>query len=291
MTADLLEQGQERPAPRTRSRAAAGVLVALAVVGAGALQGGDDEPAPGPPQEQPRAGALLERASVLSVRDTLAGRLHVRIGVEGGSRVRLQSVTVDLPGTVLAQLPTPDRLTDDGTGLLVVDLLPRCPEALAGLSRGAVTATVRRRQGEPAEQVRVRLDTGGALADAVQSRCGTVERVPELRTSPVALDGPAGDPLRTRVELAAAGPDPVTVVAVRPGPGLETALRSPLPVVVRPGGPPAVLRVDLRLEGCGGAPDTPPYLLVLSDGEAVATSVAPEVQPPLGALRPYQCAS
>ena len=40
----------------------------------------------------------------------------------------------------------------------------------------------------------------------------------------------------------------------------------------------------------GGTPETPPYLLVLSTGEVVATSVAPEVQPPLGDLRPYQCA-
>lgn len=114
--------------------------------------------------------------------------------------------------------------------------------------------------------------------------------MPELRTSRVELDGPAGDPLRTRVELWAAGTDPVRVVAVRPGPGLETTLRTPLPVEVVPGAAPALARVDLRLGGCGGAPDTPPYLLVLSTGEAVATSVEPEMQPPLDDLRPYQCA-
>jgi hypothetical protein len=291
MTADVLEQGRERPAPRTRLRAAAGALAALAVVTTGALQGRGDEAAPGPPPEQPRPGVLLERAAVLSVRDTLAGRLHVRIGVEGAARARLLAVTVDLPGNDLALLPSPDRLTDGGTALLVVDLLPRCPHALTGLPRGVVTAAVRGQEGTPARQVRIPLDTDGDLAQAVQARCGTVVDVPELRTSPVVLDGPAGDPLRTRVEVAAAGPEPVTVVAVRPGPGLATTLRTRLPVVARPGRPPATLRVDLRLEGCGGVLETPPYLLVLSTGEAVATSVAPEVQPPLGALRPYQCAS
>ena len=286
MPADVLEQGRERPPAPSRSRLL--VLAAvLAVVAGGALVGrdGDDSRA----ERTPR-GPLLERAAVLSVRDTPSGVLHVRIGVEGAARARLRSVTVDLPGNDLALLPSPDRLTDDGTGLLVVDLLPRCPDALTGLPRGVVTAAVRGQQGARVRQVQVPLDTDGPLARAVQARCGTVLRVPDLRTSPVGLDGPAGDPLRTRLEVAAAGTTPVTVVAVRPGPGLESTVRSRLPVVLRPGRPPALLHVDLRLEGCGGAPETPPYLLVLSTGEAVATSVEPEVQAPLAGLRPYQCA-
>ena len=82
----------------------------------------------------------------------------------------------------------------------------------------------------------------------------------------------------------------MTVVAVRAGAGLTSDVRTPLPVVVRPGAAPEVLGVDLRLEGCGGAPETPPYLLVLSTGEAVAPGVARDVLGPLGALRPYQCA-
>ncbi len=289
MTADVLEQGRERPPTRSRSRLL--VLVAvLAVVAGAALQGrgGDDPPAEQVPQVP--QGPLLERAAVLSVRDTPSGVLHVRIGVEGAARARLRSVTVDLPGNDLALLPSPDRLTDDGTGLLVVDLLPRCPDALTGLPRGVVTASVRGQEGARVRQVQVRLDTDGPLARAVQARCGTVLRVPDLRAAPVGLDGPAGDPLRTRLEVAAAGTTPVTVVAVRPGPGLRSTVRTRLPVVLRPGQPPALLRVDLRLEGCGGAPTTPPYLLVLSTGEAVATSVEPEVQAPLAGLRPYQCA-
>jgi hypothetical protein len=286
MPADVLEQGRERPPAPSRSRVL--VLVAvLAVVAGAALQGrgGDD-----PPADQVPRGPLLERAAVLSVRDTPSGVLHVRIGVEGAARAQLRSVTVDLPGNDLALLPSPDRLTDDGTGLLVVDLLPRCPDALTGLPRGVVTAAVRGQSGTRGRQVQVRLDTDGPLAQAVRARCGTVLRVPGLQTSPVGLDGPAGDPLRTRLEVAASGTTPVTVVAVRPGPGLESTVRTRLPVVLRPGQPPAQLRVDLRLEGCGGAPTTPPYLLVLSTGEAVATSVEPEVQAPLGGLRPYQCA-
>lgn len=292
MAADLLEQGSEHPPARSRSRALAVVLTALALVGAGVLQGRGDEPAERTPAPQPELPTRveLERAEVLSVRETLAGVLHLRIGVEGPPRARLESVAVDLPGSALAMLPTPDRLTDDGTALLVLDLLPRCPDALAGLSRGAVTAVMRGRDEAPARRAKVDLDTSGGLADAVRTRCGTVIGVPDLRTSDVVLDGPAGDPLRTRVTVSAAGTAPVTVVAVRSGPGLHTTLRTPLPVVVDPGGAPASVRVDLRLEGCGGASDTPPYLLVLSTGEAVATPVAPEVRPHLEALRPEQCA-
>jgi hypothetical protein len=290
MPADVLEHGRERPPGKPRPRTVAVVLAGLAVVAAGVAQGRGDAPGGDRSANPPRAGVLLERAAVLSVRETTAGVLHVRIGMEGAARARLLSVTVDLPGTALAHLPTPDRLTDDGTGLLVVDLLPRCPGALDGLARGEVTAAVHGQGAASAEQVRVPLVTDGPLADAVRARCGTVARVPELRTSSVGLDGPAGDPLRTRVDVSAAGDEPVTVVAVRPGPGLEVAVRTPLPVVLRPGRRPVTLRVDLRLEGCGGASDTPPFLLVLSTGEVVATSVAAEVLPPLEVLRPYQCA-
>ena len=282
MAADLLEHGGEGRRARPRPRVVAVVLTALAVVGAGLLwaERGQDGPAP----------ALLDRAAVLSVRDTPSGVLHVRVEVEGVPRAQLASVDVDLPGGGAVLLPAPGRLTDDGTGLLVVDLLPRCPDALTGLSQAAVSAVVRGPEGAPGRRVRVALDTSGDLSDAVQERCGTVDGVPGLRTSPVALEGPAGQPLRTRVDLSAAISQPVTVVGVRPGPGLETAVRTALPMTLSPGGAPSRLLVDLRLGGCGGSPDTPPYLLVLAGGETVATSVAPEVSAPLAALRPYQCA-
>lgn len=283
MAADLLEHGTERRPARSRPRAVALVVTALAVVGAGALWS--------QLREQGARPAPLERAAVLSVRDTPAGVLHVRIEVEGVPRARLASVDVDLPGGGVVLLPAPGRLTDDGTGLLVVDLLPRCPQALTGLSQAAVGAVVRDQSGEPGRRVRVDLDTAGELSDAVRARCGTVAGVPELRTSPVALDGPVGEPLRTRVDVSAGVSEPVTLVGVRPGPGLETAVRSALPVTLSPGGAPARLLVDVRLEGCGGSADTPPYLLVLSTGEAVATSVAPQAQPSFDALRPYQCAA
>lgn len=287
MPADVLEQGPEQTAGPSRWRAVAVVLAGLAVVAAGALQGRGDERADGtgaPPE------VLLGRAGVLSVRETPSGALHVRIGLEGAPRAQLASVAVDLPGSAVTLLPAPGRLTDAGTALLVVDLLPRCPDALAGLRRAAVRADVRARAGTPTRRARVALASAEELADAVSTRCGTVADLPELRTSPVRLDGPAGTPLRTRVHVAAAGREPVTVVAVSPGPGLATTVRTALPLVLLPGRAARSLRVDLRLEGCGGSRDTPPYLLVLSTGEAVATSVAPQAQPPLDALRPYQCA-
>lgn len=283
MAPDLLEHGTERAPRRPRARAVALVLAALAVVGLGALAARGPGPLP-----EPRA--LVDRAHVLSVRETLAGALHVRIGVEGVARGRLEQVAVDLPGSAVALLPVPGRLTDEGTGLLVVDVLPRCPEALEGLPRASLTAVVRDPRGQPRRQVEVDLDTTGALSGAVQARCGTVAGVPELRSSPVELDGPVGDPLRTRVDVSAAVSEPVTVVAVRPGPGLGTTVRSALPVTLSPGGTPASVRVDLRLEGCGGSPDTPPYLLVLSTGEAVAASAAPELAAQLADLHPDQCA-
>lgn len=292
MPADLLEQGQERvpPAP-VRSRTVA-VVLALAVLVAGALQVRGDEPASdgGPPQERPLPRVWVDRAGVLTARPASGGVLQLRVGLEGVPRAQLLSLDVELPGSAVVLQPTPDRLTDDGTAVLALDVLPRCPEALPGLSRAAVIAVVRGREGARVRQVRVRLDTAGELADAVRTRCGTVVGVPDLRTSFVELAGPAGDPLPTRVDVSAAGTEAVTVVAVRPGPGLETTVLTSLPLVVTPAGAPASVRVDLRPGGCGGAPDTPPYVLVLSTGQAVATSVVPEVHPPLDALRPYQCA-
>lgn len=291
MAVDVLEQGREPPR-RSWGRTLAVALTALAVVVGGAVQVRGSAPAAERSVEEPLPPlprVLLDRAHVLSVRPTLAGALHARIGVEGVPRAQLLSVVVELPGTAVVLQPTPDRLTDDGRALIVVDLLPRCPDALVGLSQAAVTAVVRGREGARVRQVRVRLDTAGVV-DAVRARCGPGAGLPELRASHVRLDGPADEPLRTRVELSAAGTQRVEIVAVRPGPGLETTLRTPLPVVLTPGAAPVPVRVDLRLGGCGGAPDTPPYLLVLSTGDAVAPSVAPEVQPPLDALRPYQCA-
>jgi hypothetical protein len=292
MAVDVLEQGPEPPPTPSRGRTLAVVLTAAAVVGAGALQVRGEAPITEREPEQqlrPLPRVLLDRAGVLAVRPAPAGVLQLRVGLEGVPRAQLLSVDVELPGSAVVLQPTPDRLTDDGSGLLALDVLPRCPDALPGLSRGAVTAVVRGREGSRVRQVRVRLDTAGAFEDAVRARCGAVAGVPELRTSLVELDGPAADPLRTRVDIATTGTGPVSVVAVRPGPGLRTTVRTVLPLVLTPG-VPVPLRVDLRPGGCGGAPDTPPYLLVLSTGEAVATSVAPEVQPPLDALRPYECA-
>ena len=291
MPVDVLEQGPEPP-PTSLLRRSAVVLAALLVLGAAAVHGRGETPAAGRAGEEPLRPVprvLLDRAEVLTVRPALNGALHARIGVEGVPRAQLLSVLVELPGTAVVLRPTPDRLTDDGRALVVVDLLPRCPDALAGLSKAAVTAVVRGREGARIRRVRVRLDTARVL-DAVRGRCGPGAGVPELRASPVLLDGPSDDDLRTRVEVSAAGSQPLEVVDVLPGPGLETTVRTPLPVVLTPGASPVAVRVDLRLGGCGGAPDTPPYLLVLSTGETVATSVAAEVQPPLDALRPYQCA-
>ena len=280
MAADLLEHGVERPPRRMRPGAVAAVLVALAVGVVAGLSGRGAGPQPRP---------LVERAHVLSVRETADGALHVHVEVDAAPGSRLESVAVDLPGSGRTLLRAPGSRTGDRTGLVDGDLLPRCPDALAGQAEAAVTAVVRGRGESAGRRVRVGLDTEGPLADAVRARCGTVAGVPELRTSRVELDGPVGDPLRTSVDVAAAASEPVTVVAVRPGLGVETALRSTLPVTLSPGGARARLRVDLRLAGCGGVPDTPPYLLVLSTGEAVGVAAAPEVAAPLAARQPDRC--
>lgn len=297
MAADVLVQGPEReppPGPPDRVvRTVVAVLAVLAVLVAGALQVRGDAPGTDRSPEQalrPLPRVLLDRAVVLVAQAKAGGVLALQVGLEGVPGAQLLSLDVELPGSAVVLRPVPDRLAADGTARLDLDVLPGCPGALPGVSRGAVHAVVRGREGARVRQVRVRLDTAGALADAVRARCGAVAGVPELRTSFVQLDAPAGDPLATRITVSAAGAEPVTVVAVRPGPGVRTTARTPLPLVVSPGGAPAVVRVDLRPGGCGGAPDTPPYVLVLSTGEAVATSIAPEAQPVLDALRPYQCA-
>ena len=294
----MLVQGPEREPPpgppaRAGARTVVAVLASLSVVVAGALQVRGDAPTADQSPEQalrPLPRDLLDRAAVLSTRAQAGGVLALQVGLEGVPGAQLLSLDVELPGSAIVLRPVPDRLSRDGTARLDLEVLPGCPGALPGLSRSAVNAVVRGREGARVRQVRVRLDTAGALADAVRARCGAVAGVPELRTSFVQLDGPAADPLATRVSVSAAGAEPVTVVAVRPGPGVRTTSRTLLPLVVAPGGAPAVVRVDLRPGGCGGAPDTPPYVLVLSTGEAVATSVAPAAQPVLDALRPYQCA-
>ena len=287
MPVDVLEQGPEAEPTRSRARTAALVVAALALVVAGALQVRGQAPPERDAEALPRD--LLERASVLSLRPARGGVLHLRVEVVGVPRAALLSTAVELPGSDVVLLPTPDRLTDDGAGLLVLDVLPRCPDAVAGLSRAEVRAVVRGRQGAPAREVRVALDTAGELADAVRARCGAGPVRPRLRTTAVALDGPAGTPLTTRVEVSASDSGPVTVVEVRPGPGLDTYASTPLPVLLSPGDPPVAVRVSLGRGGCGGAPDTPPYVLVLSTGEVVAPPVAPEVLPALDALRPFPC--
>lgn len=292
MVVDVLEQGPERPPSRSRGRTAGLVLAGLAVLVAGVLQVRGEQGSGPAAQEplRPLPRVWLDRAAVLSAAPAPGGVLQLQVGLEGVPRAQLLSVDLDLPGSAVVARPVPERLTDDGTAVLAADVLPGCPDALPGLARAAVHAVVRGREGSRVRQVRVRLDTAGPLTEAVRERCGAVSGVPQLRTSFVELDGPAGGPLRTRVDVAPTGTDAVTVVAVRPGPGLRTTVLTPLPLELVPGAAPVPIRVELRPGGCGGAPDTPPYVLVLSTGEAVATSVAPEAQPPLDALRPYQCA-
>jgi hypothetical protein len=108
MSADVLEQGRERPAPRTRLRAAARVLAALAVVTTGALQGRGDEAAPGPPPEQPRPGCCSSGPRSCRCATRWRGGCTSASASRGGSRPLL-AVTVDLPGNDLALLPSPDR--------------------------------------------------------------------------------------------------------------------------------------------------------------------------------------
>lgn len=290
MAVDVLEQGPEPPPGRSPGRRLALGLAGVAVVVAGALQVRGETPAADPvPAPSPLPRALLDGAGVLTVEPAPGDVLHVRVGLQGFPRAQLVSVQVELPGSAVVVLPAPTRLTDDGEGLLAMDVVPRCPDAVAGLSQGVVRALLRGRDGAGIRQRSVRLDTAGPLERAVRVRCGEVVGVPRLRSTRVALDGPAGAPLRTRVEVSASDAGPVTVVAVRPGPGLAAEPRTPLPLVLEPGEPPVPVLVDLRRGGCGGAPDTPPYVLVLSSGEAVAPSVEPEVVPHLDDLRPFPC--
>lgn len=296
---DVLEQGREpdRPPHAGRRSLAARLVVVLAAVAllVVAVVAEREPPAPLPssssePLLRPLPRVLLDRATVLDGRERQGGVLSLRVGLEGVPRAQLLNADVELPGSAVVLAPLPDRLEADGTAVLELDVLPRCPEARAGLSQAAVTAVVRGRTGARLRQVRVRLETAGVLSDVVRARCGAVAGVPDVSTSLVRLAGPAQpQALRTRVDVAAAGPEPVTVVAVHPGPGLAATVRTPLPLAVAPGAPAVPLLVDLTPGGCGGAPDTPPYVLVLSTGQTVAAPVEPSVQPLLDGLRPYKC--
>jgi hypothetical protein len=307
---DVLEQGREPGrAPRDRPRrsvprpavVAAATFATVTVVVAGAAQVRQDQPPPradaGADLDADLAGlrpplprVLIDRASVVRGREGADGVVALDVRLQGLPQAQLLSLDVELPGSAVVLAPLPDRLTGDGTALLGLQVLPQCPAALPGLSRAAITGVVRGRPGARVRTVRVRLDTAGVLAEVVRARCGDVAGVPELVTSPVQLAAAAPGALSTRIGVSAAGARPVSVVAVRPGPGVRAHVRTPLPIDVVPGAPPVPLLVDLRPGGCGGAPDTPPYLLVLDSGATVATSVGAGLQAPLDGLRPYLCA-
>jgi hypothetical protein len=309
---DLLTQGREPERAPLTPRAALGLLgapgvlvllTAVAVLAAGAVSawqlnrsaavapsGVAPAAAAGAGPFRPLPRVVLTRASVIEGREAPDGVLRLRVRVEGVPRARLLSLRVELPGSAVVLAPLPDALSPAGAADVGLDVLPRCPEALSGLSRAALVAVVRGREGSPVRQVRVRLDTAGFLVEAVRTRCGPGDG-PDGLVPPLAeLAGPAGPGLlATQVALVAAGPAPVTVLAVRPGPGLSVAVLTPLPLVLQAGAPPSALRVDLRADGCGGAPDTPPYVLVLATGGTVAPSVGPLLRRELDVLRPYRC--
>ena len=299
---DLLVQGREPEQPPREGRRLLGprVLAAFAalaaVVAVGAVQVWDREPgaevAPSATELlPPLPRVLLTHASVTGGRPGADGVLRLSVRLEGVPRAQLLSLQVELPGSAVVLAPLPDRLSPAGEAELRMDVLPRCPDALLGLPQAAMVAAVRGRAGSAVRLVRVRVDTAGVLADTVRRRCGQVPGAPALAPSLVVLAGPsAPDLLATQVQVAAAGPSRVTVVAVRAGPGLAVTVRTPLPLVVEPEAPPVALHVDLSPDGCGGAPDTPPYVLVLADGQTVALSVGPSVRRRLDALRPYVCA-
>jgi hypothetical protein len=306
---DLLAQGREPERAPLTPRAALGLLgapgvlvllTAVAVLAAGAVSAWQlNQPAAvAPATAMPAAAApfrplprvVLTQASVVEGREAPDGVLRLRVRVEGVPGARLLSLRVELPGSAVVLAPLPDALSPAGAADLGLDVLPRCPEALSGLARAALVAVVRGREGSPVRQVRVRLDTAGFLVETVRSRCGPGDGRDALVPPLAELTGPAGPGLLpTQVALVAAGRGPVSVLAVRPGPGLSVAVRTPLPLVLQPGAPPSALRVDLRADGCGGAPDTPPYVLVLASGETVAPSVGPLLRRELDVLRPYRC--
>jgi hypothetical protein len=312
--ADLLAQGREPARPALTAHAVVGLLgapgvavlvLALAVLAAGAasawrldlayggglsaeqVPGGGAGPT-GPLRPLPRV--ILSQASVAAGHEVSDGVLRLRIRVEGIPAAQLLSLHVELPGSAVVLAPLPDALSLGGTADVGLDVLPRCPDAVHGLSRAALVAVVRAREGASVRRVRVRLDTAGFLAETVAARCGPVGGVAALVPPLAQLTEPVDQHLlRTQVALAAASSEPVSVLAVRPGPGLRVDVRTPLPLVLQPGALPLPLAVNLRPGGCGGAPDTPPYVLVLSTGETVAASVEPRLRRQLDRLRPYRC--
>lgn len=305
MAGDLLASGSEREARpplvllRLLSRHELAVLVlSVAVLAAGVVSWGRlTPPAPegaaAPPTvtaaSRPLPRVVLMQAGVAEGREAPDGVLRLRVRVVGVPGAQLLSLRVELPGSAVVLAPLPDAISAAGSADVVLEVLPQCPEALAGLAQAGLVAVVRGREGSAVRQVRVRLDTDGFLGDLVRSRCGAADGEGRLAPPLARLSGPTGTGLlRTQIGIAAAGRAPVTLVAVLPGPGLAVTTRARLPLVLRPGSP-LTLAVDLRPDGCGGAPDTPPYVLLLSSGETVAPSVAPDLRRELDALRPYRC--
>lgn len=279
---DLLESGPER-APRRLprpdlDRPAAALLAAAAAV---AVAGAASVPSL-------RAQALAEAAPPAVTATTcggsaLGGRLRVWLLLEGPPSTALSGVAGRLPGSVV-RTNAPDAFSPRGYAVVRLDVVPACPDAVAGLGAAALELTV-----GDAGEVRVPVDTDGILASTVRARCDGEGSQLQAR-GPLVRAADSGVPgvLRAVVDLGAPGPEVLVVTGVSAGPGLGVQPLTSLPLRVAPGRR-GQLVVDLTAAGCSADPGAPPFLLDYAAEGEVEPRVDPGLRGRLDALRRTDC--
>lgn len=296
LVAELLEQGSPERPPRPGLRRAVRVVAALAVVGLAV------PPAAGwwqDRQERARRDDAVELgAAVLGAQDLAdaqdpgdgiypgdaerAREVLVTVRLSGPPGARLRDVVVALPGSRVGVLPPPDRLGPDGTVRLVLRVTPECPQAVAGVDRGAVSAVVAPASGRRRE-VSTPLPALGPLGEAVRRRCGTPDPFQRLLLNDLVLRQLPGAPDgRVRTVLALRGP--LRVDGLVPLPGLDLDNVTPVPLALGADenrDETGRLVVDVGIGDCPSVPTLPPGELSPYALRVGARQVEPLVEPDL----------
>ena len=154
------------PAPRrVRGWVAGGVAVALVVAGAASLR------PPGPAEGVDLA--LVEHSgSALTGQQFL--RVFFSVSASGGA-ADVERVEMVLAGTRQDVVP-PGRIGDGGSAVVLVDVVPSCPDAVRELPAGTLEVTYRVDGDE--RVARLPLPVTGSLPRLVSRRCAALSAAP-----------------------------------------------------------------------------------------------------------------
>jgi hypothetical protein len=183
MPVDVLEQGRSRA--RAVARSHRGVVVAGTRRRRGRRPAGPRSSAAGAGRRAAAARPARARERPEPAAGTRRAAAPAASRWWGVPRAALLSTAVELPGSDVVLLPTPDRLTDDGAGLLVLTSAPVPRRGWRAVPRAEVRAVVRARVRARRRTRSASPWTRRALADACE-RGAAPDRSARLRTTAVA---------------------------------------------------------------------------------------------------------